>query len=206
MNSTYNFLCCLPVPIKLIELYWSFKHRLYVIKKTINFTSDKVIIREVKDGEKDKVAEVIEKIFDSWHSYYAVLALKRTKVFIAEKKGRMVGFLEAYVTEIRGHRCGVIYYVGVLKEYRRTGIASQMVLKAEDYFKRRRANFSLASTTIDNIASRKLFKKLGYYEYVLDFFNDYDIVVKMSAYEDDVLLIKALSGKVSIKAFLYQEL
>jgi len=176
-----------------------------VSKKTINFTSNEVIVREVKDSEEDKVAEVVEKIFDPWHSYYAILALKRTKVFVAEKEGRIVGFLEAYVTKIRGHRCGVIYYVGVLKEYRRKGVASQMVLKAEDYFKRRKAVFSLASTAVDNIASRKLFKKLGYYEYFLDFFKDYDIVVKMSAYEDDVLLIKALSEKVSIKAFLYQE-
>jgi len=156
-----------------------------------------VIVREIEEKDRKEIEEIVRKCFGKWDQYWALQGLNYTKVFVAELKSRPVGFAETYVTAVKGiGKVGVIYYLAVSPDYRRRGIAKSLIFRAEKYFKLRGALLSTASTRHDNLASRRLFKSMGYKELVIwkSSFNLFaeKLTKALYAYEDDIIFYKKL--------------
>lgn len=154
-------------------------------------------VREAKREDLRSILEIINKSFNEWDKHWAIQGLNYTKVFIAETEERnLAGFAETYVTKIeRVGKIGVIYYMAVKPEYRHKGVGKSLISKAEEYFRLRKAIFSTASTKYENIASRMLFKSMGYRElFVTQSPSPFieSLIRALYAYEDDIIFYKRL--------------
>ncbi len=152
---------------------------------------------------------IIREVFDSYNQLCAIEGLSFTKVFIAEDRGGVLGFVETYVTWIAGHKCGVIYYIGVRPRAQGRGIGRGLVKHVEEYMKKLGVNFVLASTVMTNRRSRCFFNKMGYYEYSTKELEGLlgrralSVIIRRLyiTKDDDVILIKPLRyGKPTPKA------
>ncbi|HDI31210.1 MAG TPA: GNAT family N-acetyltransferase [Thermofilum sp.] len=154
-------------------------------------------VREARREDLRDILEIINRSFNEWDKHWAVQGLNHTKVFIAETEERnLAGFVETYVTRVeKVGKIGVIYYIAVKPEYRHKGVGRSLVFKAEEYFRLRKAIFSTASTKYDNLASRLLFKSMGYKELLVTH-NPGPVVERLIkalyAYEDDIIFYKRL--------------
>jgi len=156
-------------------------------------------IRRARPVDMESVKMLIREAFTGEDEYWALHDLRYTEVLVAEWCGRLVGFLEYYYVILWGELAGAIYYLGVSKQYRRRGVASRLILTAEEVFRRAGASYSIASTKSSNIASRNLFRKLGYEEA-----RDPAVISELRralyAYEDDVFFYKRLRHCLSLGA------
>ena len=142
-------------------------------------------IRRARPLDMKAVKTLIREVFTGGDEYWALRDLRYTEVLIAEWCGRLIGFLEYYYTILWGELAGAIYYLGVSRQYRRRGVASRLVLAAEEEFRSAGAAYSIASTKSSNVASRNLFRKLGYVE-ARDPVMVSELKRALYAYEDDV--------------------
>ncbi len=113
----------------------------------------------------------------------------RSGAVVAYIGGKAVGAEIFYAVELAVLAC-VHYYVAVVPEYRRRGVASSLVRKVEELCG---AGVYMATTTEDNVAALRLFRRLGYVEYRWGELprRSREVLLKATCgYDDDVLLIK----------------
>jgi len=153
----------------------------------------KVIIREIRAEDREKVCKVLTSSFKGKELYWALRDLEYTYVVVAEAEGEIIGVMELY--EVLGEnigKIGVIDYLAVSPPFRRKGIGSRLVKYAEKLFKIWSNDFSAASTKSSNIASMRLFRKLGYEE-IREGDKRYHVLKwALYAYEDDVIFLKEI--------------
>jgi L-amino acid N-acyltransferase YncA len=113
----------------------------------------------------------------------------RSGAVVAYMGGEVVGAEIFYAVDLAAAAC-VHYYVAVVPEYRRRGVASFLVKKVEELCG---AGVYMATTTENNVAAIRLFRRLGYAEYRWGELprGAREVLLKATCgYDDDVLLIK----------------
>jgi GNAT superfamily N-acetyltransferase len=136
------------------------------------------------------------------HGYYAYYAIASgvAHAAILRLRGRVAGVEIFYRARVGKVTTCIHYYVVVRRELRGQGLGKVLVVSVEELC---RANFYLATTKSDNIASRKMFSSLCYsehYWYDLESAFGWDAVYELArltcGFEDEVLLVKSLDGKL----------
>jgi L-amino acid N-acyltransferase YncA len=146
-------------------------------------------VEVVRDGAK--ALEIIS-IYYKGPVKYARAVLERwprSGAVVAYMGGGAVGAEIFYAVELAATAC-VHYYVAVVPEYRRCGVASFLVKKVEELCG---AGVYMATTTGDNAAAIQLFRRLGYVGYRWGELprGTREVLLKATCgYDDDVLLIK----------------
>lgn len=84
--------------------------------------------------------------------------------FILECDKKPVGYLSVGVSKNKnlGLREGELYMIHISKEFRGKGYAHLLMKTADDYFKKKKADYCIVSTHLDNKISQSLYKKYGY--------------------------------------------
>jgi len=108
---------------------------------------------------------------------------------------------QAIIYYIRGglRGVGVVYYVVVDERFRGRGLGKILVSSAEQIFEDLNLDFSIATASIDNVVSHRMFKSLSYDEEDLERISRIcshqiqEMILKLSCgYEDDLLFYKDL--------------
>ncbi len=122
-----------------------------------------IIIREFKPKDLLQVFEIERVSFKDPYSPLLLLDLyymhKRT-FLVAEKNGRIVGYIIARIVYDRGH----IIAIAVHPKYRRCGIGTALMEKIFDIFKEYGIKKVWLEVRVSNSAAIKFYKKLGFYE------------------------------------------
>lgn len=142
----------------------------------------------------DTIKTILAKAMGWYHAYFAVacLELGRCKALVAFIDDVEVGSILFYNVKLSPGDLTVIYYVVVEDGYRGSGIGKALVTSAE-YISN--SDMYIATTNRGNIASRKMFRDLGYSEIPLDHLNEntVDFVERVAcSYEDDIALYKGV--------------
>jgi len=147
------------------------------------------------------IRDALEKAMSWIHSYYALACIDtnicRALIAYEEEPVGVGVFYRVPSTWI-----GVIYYVAVLPRYRGRGIGRAIVASIEQLLSFEGAEVFIATTRVDNVASRDMLSSLGYIEVFIDDLSDdlREIVRMMTCgYEDDLLYVKL--EKISLEEF-----
>ncbi len=152
-----------------------------------------VRVRPATLNDRSTVIKILRESFTGSYRYWAIRGMDETLVLVAEVNGRIAGVAEVYTTRVGGYgKVGVVYFLAVRKEYRGMGIGKKLVLEAEELFRREKCTYSAASTVESNRASQGLFRSLGYSLFRKGSRVYWDLVEALSAYEDDVVMVKKL--------------
>lgn len=89
---------------------------------------------------------------------------KESVIYIYYDKNIAVGFTQLYpkYSSARMVRNWILNDLFVLKEYRKTGIATQLINKAIEFAKSTDANFVQLETQVDNLVAQELYQHLGF--------------------------------------------
>ena len=162
----------------------------------------KIIVEEARVEDKDKIISIFKESFKDPDKYWVLRDLRYTYVLIARLGEEVIGAEELYYTSVEGlGGLGVIYYIAVKKEWRRLGIGSLLVRKAENIFKEWGCAYSAASTRSSNTASIALFTKLGYKMYTVGDEMYRKLVAPLYAWEDDIIFIRSLGRNIEAPGF-----
>ncbi len=162
----------------------------------------KIIVREGTIEFLDIISSIIEEEMGWLHSYYAVESVRRglSKTLVAFIDNVPVGVGVYYVINGGFVRVCVHYYIVVRREYRGRGLGKILVTSIEEI--NRRVHGFIATTTYENLISRKLFSSLGYSEYTWDYVEEVlgykalrEILRATCGFEDDLIMVK--SGNLS---------
>jgi ribosomal protein S18 acetylase RimI-like enzyme len=148
----------------------------------------------------ENAIEIANESLDSFSLYWFKFWLKRSRLVEAKLNNKKVAVALIFITDTICGKTGVIEYMIVRKEYRRKGIATEMIKWIENYFRSKGCEFVFASTRKENVASIMLFVKNNYKVLLLDCIvrrleEGFEIIRKLQAYEDDLLFIKKLKNK-----------
>lgn len=142
------------------------------------------------ESDSAKALEIVSRYYKG-PVKYARAVLERwpgSGALVAYMGGEAVGAEIFYAVELAATAC-VHYYVAVVPEYRRRGVASFLVKKVDELCG---AGVYMATTTEDNAAALRLFRRLGYAEYRWGEppRGAREVLLKATCGYDDVLLIK----------------
>ncbi len=142
-------------------------------------------------SDSAKALEIVSRYYKGPVKYArAVLETwPRSGAVVAYMGGAAVGAEIFYTVELAAAAC-VHYYVAVVPEYRRRGVASFLIKKVEELCG---AGVYMATTTENNAAAIRLFRRLGYVGYRWGELprGAREVLLKTTCgYDDDVLLIK----------------
>ncbi len=164
---------------------------------------ESIKVRYANDKDFNEVLEIAREVFNYFDYYYIWCSLYKTRIIVLEVNNRIVGFSQSYLVKKMGLRIGVIYYLGIKREWQGRGLGKLLVTESERYLSRRQADLIIATTKSDNIRVQKLFKSLGYKIYHWSEIAEQcnwlllDILIRAArAYEDDILMIKQLTNKI----------
>lgn len=154
-----------------------------------------VTVRFASPRDLADVAKIFENSFSGGYRYWSLRLLRVLDVLVATVSDKVVGAAEIYTTNVEGYGdVGVIGFIAVKREYRRKGVGRKLVLEAERVFRAMGCRFSAASTREGNTASVRLFASLGYALYKRGDKVFEELEAPLYAYEDDVIMLKALSS------------
>lgn len=125
--------------------------------------NSEILVREMKYKEAAAVAEMEHQIFsDAWseRSVLASLENGQTICLIAEKAGRLLGYLFAYVAADEAD----IARVAVVKEARKQGVGSELMKKLTQAAEKRGILKLLLDVRRSNSAARMFYIKHGFLE------------------------------------------
>ena len=138
-----------------------------------------------------------------WHSYYAsVVARSSVGTWLCLLvDNELTGASVLYYIPSTEPLVGVLYYIVIREDYEGLGLGKVLLASSEEILEARGCQVFVASTTSDNIRSRRLFRSMGYAEVEIDDllsfgrYRDVELVIKaLCGFEDDVLLIKGASA------------
>jgi len=151
--------------------------------RRINIVKDRSILLELHcrinfESETPSAREVsYEQYREKWlstsqpESYLKLLTKtmkdKRTIAEILEDNGILIGYLWVNLTEVEGYNITIaeVMDIIVVPDYQRKGIGTKMMKHIEEIAKKKGATLLRSDTGIENIASQKLHKKLGFKPY-----------------------------------------
>jgi L-amino acid N-acyltransferase YncA len=142
-------------------------------------------------SDSAKALEIVSRYYKGPVKYARAVLERwpRSGAAVAYMGGAAVGAEIFYAVELAAAAC-VHYYVAVVPEYRGRGVASFLVKKVEELCG---AGVYMATTTGDNAAAIRLFRRLGYVGYRWGELprGAREVLLKATCgYDDDVLLIK----------------
>ena len=129
-----------------------------------------LVIRNCKRNEMRKLATVFNDVFSGTTDPYPpinendLLSLPSERILIAELDGNIVGFLMCGIKTIENQKVGVIGYVGVLRGYRRKGIATSLAIEAGRFFLENRLTKVIAEVYFLNKDSYRFMRGFGFEE------------------------------------------
>ena len=103
--------------------------------------------------------------FELWVASMRPAYGRYTINFVAIAKGRIVGFLSGRVRTMPayfgGELCGYLTEICIKRQYRRKGIARDLLLTSFEWYKKQGIRRVESSVMIDNHASRKMAESVG---------------------------------------------
>ena len=125
--------------------------------------NSKITVHKMKFEESAAVAEMEHQIFlDKWseRAVLDTLENEQTICLTAEKAGRLIGYLFAYVAADEAD----IARVAVLKESRKQGVGSELMKELKKVGQEQELKKLLLDVRRSNTAARAFYKKLGFTE------------------------------------------
>ncbi|MBP1357914.1 MAG: GNAT family N-acetyltransferase [Sulfolobus sp.] len=145
------------------------------------------------------IEDLIGSSLSSYDSYFAIKNVKSSKLLVQKYNGKDVGF-----AELKKYRdIGIIFYIGILPEYRGRGFGKDIIKKAEDIFRKKNVKIIVASTRSSNIPAIRLFKSLDYTIFNKKYVKS-KIVELLDAYEDDLIVCKELDVLVECGKLIFK--
>jgi ribosomal protein S18 acetylase RimI-like enzyme len=126
-------------------------------------------IRPFVSQDLSKVEEILKHI--GWAAQYVegqkksitrLLNDEEGQVFVALKDEEILGFIQ--VQHLRWNRLSYLHGLVVSPNYRRWGVASQLVLRVEEASQLRGNRGVFVDTPVDNLEGRAFYKSQGYQE------------------------------------------
>ena len=92
------------------------------------------------------------------------IAQQESVIYIYYHENTPVGFTQLYpkYSSARMVKNWILNDLFVLKEYRKTGVATQLINQAIEFAKSNDANFVQLETQVDNFVAQKLYQHLGF--------------------------------------------
>lgn len=145
------------------------------------------------------IEDLIGSSLSSYDSYFAIKNVKSSKLLVQKYNGKDVGF-----AELKKYRdIGIIFYIGILPEYRGRGFGKDIIKKAEDIFRKKNVKIIVASTRSSNIPAIRLFKSLDYTIFNKKYVKS-KIVELLDAYEDELIVCKELDVLVECGKLIFK--
>lgn len=143
--------------------------------------------------------DLISFSLSSYDKYYAIKNVKSSKILLHKVNGIEAGF-----AELKKYKdIGIIFYVGVLPEFRSKGIGKELIRKAEEVFASKGVSIVIASTRTNNIPAVKMFKALGYTLFNKRYVKR-KIIELLDAYEDDTIVCKELKDEIECGKIIFK--
>jgi ribosomal-protein-alanine N-acetyltransferase len=129
--------------------------------------TDEVVLREYVEGDLDKIVRLDERCFDEEfrfdrRSMKAYAEARNAVSLIAEKEGEIVGFAIAHINRIAAGWRGYIVTLDVAAEYRRRGLAAQMMQAVEMLAETAGAQRIELHVFTENDAAIRFYERAGY--------------------------------------------
>ncbi len=162
---------------------------------------EQLIIVECDDRLKRRGFEILKRVF-GWYSIYAISAVEGgfSKMALAKLGDKDVGVIVFHKLRGNGVWLCVLYYVAVLREYRRRGVGKALIATGEELCGS--VDIYVATTKLVNKVANRLFLSLGYVGYTweeLERLIGIDAVEALlkatCGYEDDVLYAKSYKNE-----------
>jgi len=102
--------------------------------------------------------KITKKQYEDLHKIWITNSVKENKIFVIKENKKIIGFVSLNQKNNRGN----IDFIVVNKRYRGKGLATALLNKAHDWFLINNYNQVQAVTQKENIASCKMYEKLGY--------------------------------------------
>lgn len=142
---------------------------------TRTVTSLEIVIRKARIDDLETLYEIELECFGpeafrkSWLEYF--LRTPKFVGLVALLHDEIAGFVVGSVEHDRNGTIGHIYSLDVSPRYRRRGVASRLLDKAEELFIESGARACNLEVRTDNVAALRLYRKRGYT--VTEFLKDY---------------------------------
>ena len=121
--------------------------------------------QRITDGHLNALCELEDRLFDAGSFPLS----RRAFSYHIKGKGILLGafdgeVLAGYILVFLYTKSGRIYSLGVAPEYRRRGIASLLIERAEEIVMGRHKNRLSLEVRADNLVARRLYEALGFLE------------------------------------------
>ena len=145
------------------------------------------------------IEDLISSSLSEYDKYFALKNVKSSKILIQKYNGKEIGF-----AELKKYKdVGIIFYIGIIPEYRGKGLGKEMIKKAEEIFREKNVKIVIASTKSSNIPAIRMFKSLNY-----TIFNKKQvrrkIIELLDAYEDDLVVCKELDENIECGKIIFK--
>lgn len=121
-------------------------------------------IRQATPSDHSKIKEVIDLSFPRFFRYFASHSVdsKTGTVLVSENEGSVAGFAKLTQFTIAGDKFGCILWLATHPDFRKTGVATQLVQAGKDYLKSQEAKAVFASAQRSNAGSLASFGRAGF--------------------------------------------
>lgn len=167
--------------------------------------SKSITVREYTPKDRPQVEYVAKRAFNgSMDSYWATRYIDRCdKAFVATINDKIVGVAELGVKRFKSGLYAQIGYIFVDPDHRKRGVGTKLLEASLEYLKSIGVDAAWALTDKDNIATRRLFKKMGFQEFkspkelrgILSRRERFSLLRWMIYWVGDVILYKPLQSK-----------
>jgi len=142
------------------------------IKEKISHSILKAQIREATESDLEKIKNIHNRAWMTGETPYTPISLEgikdvfeipTVKIFVAKVYGEDSGFI---ITDLVGKNkeCGEIVGLGILPRFQRRYLGTMLGLHSWEYFKKKNVKRLICEVYIENHASYKLIKGLGFEE------------------------------------------
>ena len=129
--------------------------------------TDKVVLREYVEGDLDKIVRLDESCFEEEfrfdrRSMKAYAEARNAVSLIAEKEGEIAGFAIAHIDHVAAGSRGYVVTLDVAAEFRRRGLAGQMMQAMEMLAEEAGALRMELHVFTGNARAIRFYERLGY--------------------------------------------
>ncbi len=122
------------------------------------------MIRQAQQSDSQRLKEIIDSSFPRFFRYFASHSVnsKDGTVLVNEVEGSVAGFAKLTEFTIAGDKFGCILWLATRPDFRKTGVATQLVQAGKDYLKGEGARAVFASAQRSNVGSLATFGRAGF--------------------------------------------